>query len=257
MNAKQTKEAQRLVRVDEFNDQRAGDFAQTPLTLVDRKFAEASVILKKAIKSLGGKAAIQAGGAFGQQTEEKRTLRQEIEDEMRGYNRSVGAIAEARVNPGLMDRFRMPQGSGDGELKAKARAFAAAIRELSLNDEFAAHGHADEDDNGNPIAPNAVLDRMADDFEAGEGSQGTALSIRAGATSAIPVDLREGKGAVRTFDAIYHNIYKDDAQMLGAWKTVSHLERTGIATKKPVSSPNVPNAPLPATRAAAPALAHA
>ena len=109
-----------------------------------------------------------------------------------------------------------------------------------MNDEFAAHGHADEDDNGNPIAPNAVLERMADDFEAGEGSQGTALSIRAGATSAIPVDLREGKGTVKIFDAIYHNIYKDDAQMLGAWKTVSHLERTGIATKKPVPPPYVP-----------------
>jgi len=102
-----------------------------------------------------------------------------------------------------MDRFRMPQGSGDGELKTKARAFAAAIRELSLNDEFAAHGHGDEDENGNPVAPDAVLDGMAGEFEAGEGSQGNALSTQAGATQAIPVQLREGKGAVKTFDAIW------------------------------------------------------
>ena len=257
MSAKQTKEAQRLVRVDEFNDQRAGDFTHSPLTPVDRKFAEAAVLLQQAIKHLGGKAAIQAGGAFNQQTEEKRTLRQEIEDELRGYNRTAGAVAEARGNPGLLDRFRMPQGSGDGELKTKARAFAVAVRELSLNDEFAAHGHGDEDGGGNPIAPDAVLDRMADDFEAGEGSQGTALSTQAGATSAIPVDLREGRGAVKTFDAIYHNIYQDDAQMLGAWKTVSHLERTASAPKKPVPPSKVPKVPLPAPRPAAPALAHA
>lgn len=231
MNAKQTKEAQMLVLVDEFNDQRAASFTHKTLTSVDKKFAEASAILKEAIKSLGGKAAIQASGTFGQQTEEKRTLRQDLEDEMRNYNRTAAAIAEATQNPGLMDRFRMPQGSGDGELKTKARAFAAAIRELSLNDEFEAHGHGDEDENGKPLTPDAVLDAMAADFEAGEGSKGNALSVRAGATQAIPVHLREGKGAVKTFDAIYNNVYKDDAGMLGAWKTMSHVERTGASRK--------------------------
>jgi len=72
---------------------------------------------------------------------------------MRNYNRTAAAIAEATKKPGLMDRFRMPQGSGDEELKAKARAFAAAIRELALNDEFSAHGHGDQDENGNPSHP--------------------------------------------------------------------------------------------------------
>jgi len=80
------------------------------------------------------------------------------------------------------------------------------------------------------------MDGMAAKFESGQGSQGNALSTRAGATQAIPVQLREGEGAVKIFDAIYHNLYKNDAELLGAWKTVSHVERTGTSVRKAVAS---------------------
>jgi len=240
MRTTQTKEAQALVRIDEFTEQRKGDFTHDPLKPVDRKHAAATEVLKKAIKDLGGKAAIQASGAFSQQTEEKRIMRQDLEDEMRNYIRTTDAIAEETKNPALMDRFRMPAGNGDGELKTKARTFAVAIRELALNDEFAAHGHSGEDADGNALAPDAVLDALADEFQSGEGSQGNARSTRAGATQAIQVHLREGRGAVKTFDAIYHNTYRDNAEMLAAWETVSRVERTGGATTRsgePVVSP--------------------
>jgi len=54
---------------------------------------------------------------------------------------------------------------------------------------------------------------------------------------AIPVHLSEGKGAVKTFDANYGNVCKDDAAMLGASQTVSHVERTGTRTKKNTPAP--------------------
>lgn len=91
---------------------------------------------------------------------------------------------------------------------------------------------------------------MAGEFEAGDGSRGNALSTQAGATQAIPVHLREGKGAVKIFDAIYHNVYKDSAEMLGSWKTASHVERTGTSARKPappvVAAPASVSSPLPA-----------
>ena len=244
MNAKQTKEAQMLVQVDEFNDRRLPDFTHNPPTAVDLKFAATRGRLKLAVRELGGKAAIQASRIFNQQTEEKRTLRQDLEDEMRNYNATARSIAEETKNSGLMDRFRMPQGSGDGELKAKARAFAAAIRELSLNDEFAAHGHGDLDDAGQPVAPDAVLEAIADDFETGEGVQGNALSTQAGATQAIKAQLRHGKAAVKTLEAIYNNVYKADGEMLGAWKTASHMERTNAKAKAAAPTPAAPVAPV-------------
>lgn len=245
VNAKQTKEAQMLVQVDDFNDRRLADFTHNPPTAVDLKWAATRARLKLAIRELGGKAAIQASGTFSQQTEEKNTLRQDLEDEMRNYNLTAASIAEEKKNPGLMDRFRMPQGNGDGELKTKARAFAAAIRELSLNDEFAAHGHGDVDDAGGAITPDAVLDQMAEEFQTGEGVKGSARSAQAGATQAIKVHLRDGKAAVKTLEAIYSNVYKGDAEMLGAWKTASHVERTNRTAK---ASP----APVPAVAPAAP-----
>jgi hypothetical protein len=73
-----------------------------------------------------------------------------------------------------------------------------------------------------------------------------ALLCQTGATRAIKVHLRDGKAAVRTLEAIYNNVYQDNAEMLGAWRTASHVERTNARTK-----PAEP-APVPVTGGGAP-----
>ena len=170
---------------------------------------------------------------------------------MRNYNRTAAAIAEDTKNPALMDRFRMPQGNGDEELKAKARGFARALRDLSLNEAFAGLGHIGEDEEGHALTPDAILEQMAADFQTGAGEQGNALSDQAGATHAIPVHLRRGKGAVKIFDAIYNNVYKGNAEMLGAWKTASHVERAGTTSKAAVKAAPTAVAPTAANTALA------
>lgn len=199
------------------------DFTHTPPTKVDVKFSAARQRLQKAIADLGGKGVIQEGGAFGEATEMQRTLRQDLEEELRNFNRTASAIAEETRNPGLMDRFRMPQGSGDSELRIKALAMAKAIRDLNLADEFTAHGH-DED-------AAADLEEQAAGFKGSEGEQGVALAEQAGATAALPEVLRQGKSAKKTLDAIFNNRYKGNAEVLGAWKTASHTERARVKRK--------------------------
>ena len=68
MTHRQQTEAQALLRSSEFADTRLADFTHQPATPVDLKYASARTRLTGSISSLGGKQAIQASGAFGQQT---------------------------------------------------------------------------------------------------------------------------------------------------------------------------------------------
>jgi hypothetical protein len=122
-----------------------------------------------------------------------------------------------------MERFRMPNGNGDARLIAKARSFATAIRELSLNDEFEGHGH------GADTA--ADLDALANALEGSEGAQGAALGKRAGATASIPQTLRTGTAAIKTLNAIFRRVYKKNAEVLAAWETARHVQRAPRAVK--------------------------
>jgi hypothetical protein len=229
MNTRQNAIAQSLVRADEFAEGRQADFTHTPPTKVDAKFATARERLSQAVTSLGGKQAIQSGGGFGESTESLRDQRAGLLDELRDIVRTADAIAEETGSDSMMDRFRMPQGTGDEALKARARGMAAAIRDLSLNDEFEAHGH--EADTA------ADLEAMVAAFEQAEGEQGEALGEQAGATATIPDALRAGKAAVKTLNAIFHRRYAEQRDVLTAWRTASHIERPEKRKKKDAAPP--------------------
>lgn len=232
MNRRQQNKAQAFLRSSEFADTRLADFTHQPPTKVDLKFASACSRLNASITTLGGKQAIQAGGSYGEETENQRALREELEDELEDINASADSIASETGNPALMERFRMPDGNGDTRLIAKARAFAIAIRELSLNDEFEGHGH------GADAATD--LEELAKSLEDSEGVQGTTLGKRTGATATIPETLRTGTAAIKTLNAIFRRVYKKNAEVLAAWETARHVQRapravkTAAAVAKPV-----------------------
>lgn len=233
MNKRQRPEAQSLLRASDYAATILPDFTHQPPSKVDLKFASARERLTAAIAALGGKQAIQAGGAFNEETERQAILREELEEELRDVNLTAAAIAEETGNPALMERFRMPHGQSDSDLAASTRAIATAIRELELNDEFEAHGH--------PADSAADLEEMAAEFVLSEGSQGTALGTRAGATAAIPAALRSGKAAVKTLNAIFRRVYKGNIEVLTAWKTASHVQREA----RTAPTPPAPPAPVP------------
>lgn len=217
MNKRQKAQGDMLILAEEFADGRKADFQNDPPKKGDAKFATTLQTLEGAIKDLGGKAAIQSGRAFNQQTEDIRLTREEVEEVLRSINRDVAAIAAERKQPGLMDRFRMPYGSGDTELRNKLRAFADGIEELDLA--------AALDELAQEETPTS-LRKIADNFEGDEGDQGGALGKQVGATKVIPQILTRGMTAVKALNSIFSNRYKGDAELLGAWKTASRVRRT-------------------------------
>lgn len=48
------------------------------------------------------------------------------------------------------------------------------------------------------------------------GEQGDALGDQTGATAAIPGSIKNIKSAVKTLDAIYHNVFAGEAESRGA-----------------------------------------
>ena len=56
-------------------------------------------------------------------------------------------------------------------------------------------------------------------------------------TAQIPVHLRTGRGVVKTLNAIFSNLYKDNAELLTGWKTASRVQKSGPPTPTPTPTP--------------------
>lgn len=229
MNAKQTAEAKRALRMSAFAKGHATDFVHVPLTPADQKHAATITKLDTAITALGGKEAIQNANEFGEDTEELRGDRGTVEATLRSINTTVAANAEETNNPSMMDRFRMPHGNGDTELASKLRGFATALTDLNLYPVLAEHSLV--------LTP-AGLEQMATDLLSGTGQQGASLGKQVGATASIPDSLKDARSCKKTFDAIYGNFYSGNTAVLADWNSVSHVPRSGGATTTPATTPD-------------------
>ena len=161
--------------------------------------------------------AIQMRRGFIKRTGVKSTSRHELEELLCDTNLTAGAIAEEQQKPEIMDRFRIPHGTGDGELKIQTLLMAQAILDLGLDADFAAHGMG-------RVASSTLL-TAADAFQGNEGDHAPAPAPQVGAPVSIPELLRQIKCAAKTFDSIFHNVFKGDPETLGAWKTASQVEK--------------------------------
>lgn len=223
MEKPEVKVAQMAVKARAFAQGKVADFTHTPPEPADAKHAAAITKLSTAITGLGGDAAIQEGRGFEEASGAKGTTFHELEDLIRRTNRTAGAIADDTGHPEIMDSFRMPHGHGTEEWKTRAKSMAKAIGDLGLDSEFAAHNLPDHA---------AALTTAADNFDAGSADQGTALSAQTGATAKIPTHIKTIKSAVKTLDAIYENTYTGQPEVIGGWKSASHVEKVAVSKKK-------------------------
>ena len=189
---------------------------------------------------------MQLGGAVGAATTDKSVLRDALMSDLRSINGSVGYLSEEQKDPAMLERFRLPDGHNDAELVGKARAFIAAIEELNLESQLLELEH---DDNFLE-----TLEARIEEFEGADDEQSGALQNQTGATASLPSLISRGLMILKGLNAIANNKYKSDAAKLGAWKTASHVERTGqkpkaksIPTPTPLPAPTFAGArPMPA-----------
>lgn len=236
MNDRQRAQVNRLLRVKAFCTNNAAAFTHTPPEPGDAKFATTRTALDALLPKITGKQAAQVGGGGGQATANQEKERDELIAVLRRVNGTASAIAGERKTPALMERFRMPP-LVDAELVASAEAFATAIEELNLAAAFTEHGWK--------VNPATRLRAEAEDIGATEQAQANASSVSAGATNALPGLLKEGKVLVTILDNLIKVAFEHDADMLGRWKTASHLQSTGGGGEAPTPTPTPTPTPAP------------
>lgn len=219
MNDRQKNQVNRLIRVKAFCKQQAPAFTNTPAKAGDAKFATAQTALDVLMPQINAHQSTQASGSYGQASVDQAVEREELLDLLRTVNRTAAAIAIDKADPGLMDRFRMPSTNNDLVFAATGDAFAAAITQLSLAADFNEHGYE-----GDIVAD---LTAEAKDVRDAEEDQGNALSGQAGATASLPGLLKKGRELVKCLDVVFKNRFRNNATVLGAWKTASHVTSTG------------------------------
>lgn len=233
MNDRQKNQVNRLIRVKAFCTQQAPAFTNTPAKAGDAKFASARTALDVLLPQITTRQSTQASGRYGQASMDQAVEREELLELLRTVNRTAAAIAIDKADPGLMDRFRMPSTNNDLVFAATGDAFAAAITELSLAADFTEHGYE-----GDIVAD---LTAEAQDVRDAEENQGSALSGQAGATASLPGLLKQGRDLVKCLDVVFKNRFRNNAEVLGAWKVASHVTSTGGSIEEaPPPTPPTP-----------------
>jgi hypothetical protein len=78
-------------------------------------------------------------------------------------------------------------------------------------------------------------------FNNAEATQDTGTQTQAGATEGFNPLLQESMTKAKQLDAIMHNLYRNNAQKLGEWKTASHVERQANKKENPAKPNPTPN----------------
>lgn len=186
-------------------------------------------------------------GDFRSGTTSKSVQRDGLIAVLRGLNKSAAAMATADQTPEIMDNFRMPHGTNDTVIVARARAFADAAGPLKAK--FAALEH--------PVDFIEALRQRVVDFENADSDQGTGLQDQVGATASIDDLIDQGLVILKQLDAIMHNKYAPNPEKLAAWLTASNIQRPSVNAKAAANvqpSPNAKQEAAASTPAPAPQL---
>ena len=183
-------------------------------------------------------------GAKVSQIRGRTTAREVLLDALRLDLQNVTRTARAidQDEPGFADRFRLPDSPTQASLLTAAAAMVSELGKPGVAEKFAAYE-----------LPGDLVKEITDDVAAinaaqtQETSQG---SLAVSSTAAIGERIRDGMKEVTYLDAIMHNKYARNAEILRAWTSASHTERIGHR-EKAAPAAAAPAAAAPTATAAA------
>ena len=227
MNDRDTRRYDSFVRIRAFGEDHASDFVPDSVAQVVDALDDA-----------------QAGQNRGRNTS-KATLLDAIRLDLQNLTRTAAAIAQDE--PGFADVFRPPNNINEAALLTIADKFlrqlaaqpgdstTVAAAKAGLVGKFVAHAldalfvtNLQND----RAAVAAASTQLEQDRESGVGN-----------TAAISPLIQQGMKAATTLDAIMHNRYGSQPEIMAAWLTASHIERNpqrGQAAPVPPPTPAPP-----------------
>ncbi|MCD9187681.1 MAG: hypothetical protein LUM44_14775 [Pyrinomonadaceae bacterium] len=140
-------------------------------------------------------------------------------DELRGEMDGIADIAPSMAYefPGIELKFRYRRNLSDADLLAKARAFHAEAQ--AYKDDFIRY------ELNSRFLENLLA--AIEFFENSLGAPATATAEQVAATAELDAALRRGMIARNILNGVVKQKYKNNVGKLNAWKSASHIERTG------------------------------
>ena len=209
MNDRETRKFQMFLRVQDFGDAHASDFAAA--SLGKQLFTKLSDI----IAEIEGHSASEVSGVgvARQGTTTRGQAIDAVREDLEAISRTAAAMADEV--PGIEDKFRLPRNNGVQHLLSAARAFF--VDATPLKAQFIAR----------ELPADFLEDLQADidALEAAISKQGSGVGSHVAAGAAIDDAIGRGTETVRKLDAIVRNKYANNPPVLAEWSSASHTER--------------------------------
>ena len=226
MNDRESRRYQMFLRVQTFGQDNHADFT------AGSKATTALTALGQVILDLDAAKANQQGGT----ATAREVLLDGLRLDLQNIARTARAIAQDE--PGFADRFRPPEGSGQGEIITATDAFLQELGETGVAAKFIAHElPADFVQNLTADRQAIVVAQTAETIEDNEGVESTAAVGRL---------IRDGMKEVTVLDAVMHNKYARNPDKLRAWQSASHIARAPHREKNSEPAPTPPPPQPPA-----------
>lgn len=215
MNDKESRIHQKFVRVRQFGNNHAADFA------VDSLYAHTLTDLSAVITEVETLSAAEftARGDALSGTTGRGAGREELRDRLQAIARTVRVMEDEF--PGISEKFRVPRNNNGNLLLSTARSFLAEATPLKAR----LIAHAMPDDFLEELQAAIAA------FEAATHDQTTGLGNHIAARVALDEALSRGIELVRKLDAIVRNKYAHDRAVLAEWTSASHTERAPRRSK--------------------------
>ena len=223
MNSLNTRRLEMLVRVRDFGAAHRDLFPAS--TLGGKMFAAVgsavAALSQQAASQMSGRGTARGGSSS------KAVARAALREHLQAISRTARALA--LDNPGLDDKFRVPQTSGHQALLSAARAFADDAAPLSKA--FIAHDM--------PTTFLTQLNADLQEFEQAIRKHAVGKDTHIAARAGIETAMEAGLTAVQRLDAIVANRLRDDPTTVAVWDSVRHVGRAsrtknGAPTPLPV-----------------------
>lgn len=209
MRDTEVRQVQALVRISDFGEARAADFAAS--SLGGQKLAEVKALVVELDKL--GETQQSAGGAARASAEAKRAARSSLLRQMRAIRETARAMESD--TPGIASKFRVPTTNGDEVLINAARSFV--VTATPLKSDFVKRE-----------MPADFLEQLSatiDEFERATNDQNLNTGQRVGTTAGVKNALSRATRLRKELDPIVRNKYRDDPASLAAWESASRVER--------------------------------
>lgn len=228
MNDRETRRYEMFGRVITFGKDRAAEFP--PGSAAAGHFTK----LEEVVADLDAAKATQGSGGGTAKEVLLDALRMDVHNIVRT------ARALALEEPGMADRFRLPDSPSQTALFTTVDAVLGQLQ--------AAPGDSPETTAakqalvarfvGYMLPPDFVTDLAADRATAlaAQDAQESTASASVASTASISVLMREGLKFVTHLDAIVHNRFGRQPDVIRAWQSASHTERAPQREKKPAGA---------------------